>query len=489
MPGPSLIPGTTTPITRAVSQAPESAMARILSEAPYLPRCSDNKTAALSQPRRLATRFPYMQVNRRDVMPWLVFDIDYRPNGLPWESAGLPTPNLMVRNRDTGHCHLFYAIVPVITGPKGRDKPIRFLRSVYEAMAGKMKADPQYRGPVAKTPGHPWWDTTEFHSHVYSLGELADYLTLPVYAPWAGRSQCMEDADHGDSRHWKLFRRICCYAYQSVQAYRRDSNYEAFEEAVYTHGQAINREVCKPFPRKGLLRLSQVRAVCKSVARWTWLNYTGSGRWDRGVMELDRSLPLSVRQSLAAHRTHGCRRQATERRIAQACRNLQAEGRALTFVAIAHASGLTRQTVAKYRTFIDSLTAPAASSDTRSTQASKKEAVCANVTDVNFTAHKITTVVGEHSTGLKGLAPSVCDHHQLGNHGSPVHERQVIQGDFPNQSPSCIERSVGDEDIHDRYQVFVMPGSSSHGRGVTHRRGNAQSGCESSDDSGSDPPG
>lgn len=37
---------------------------RVLMEAPYQARCSDNKTAARVRPREHAIRYPYMQINR-----------------------------------------------------------------------------------------------------------------------------------------------------------------------------------------------------------------------------------------------------------------------------------------------------------------------------------------------------------------------------------------------------------------------------------------
>lgn len=74
-------------------------MERLLDTAPYLARCSDNKSAALVRPRDYAIHWPYMQVNRPNLVSWLVFDIDHNNPNI-WEDANLPAPNFIVRNRE-----------------------------------------------------------------------------------------------------------------------------------------------------------------------------------------------------------------------------------------------------------------------------------------------------------------------------------------------------------------------------------------------------
>ena len=144
-----------------------TALNRVLLEAPYLPRCSDDKTATRIRPREYAIRYPYMQVNRPGMVSWLIFDLDHS-NALIWEDAGLPAPNLIVRNRKSGHSHLYYAIPPVCTTESARSKPIAYMKAIYEAFAARLDADTDFHsGPVAKTPGHPWWLTWEIHSHIY----------------------------------------------------------------------------------------------------------------------------------------------------------------------------------------------------------------------------------------------------------------------------------------------------------------------------------
>ena len=129
---------------------PASAMSRILEEASYLARCSDNKTAMRVRPREYAIRYPYMQVNRPGRVSWLVFDLDHT-NSLIWEEHGLPPPNFIVRNRNSGNSHLYYAIAPVCTTERAREKPILYMKAVYDSMAALLKADPDYHsGPVAR---------------------------------------------------------------------------------------------------------------------------------------------------------------------------------------------------------------------------------------------------------------------------------------------------------------------------------------------------
>lgn len=326
-----------------------SAQARLLEEAPYLARCSYDKTATQVRPRQYATRYPYMQVNRRDVVSWLVFDVDEHTNAWIWHDEGLPAPNLIVRNRNSGSFHLYYAIQPVMTGVDARSRPIAYMKAVYAAMRDRLQADVSYSGPVSKTPGHPWWSTTELHDHEYSLGELADYVELAIKPLWSTGPN-LDDVAH--SRHCTLFEELRYYAYSIVTAERESGTFSHFYQLLEAY--AFNRNAT--LQRRGFsvpLTAAQVKATVKSVARWTWDRYTGCSSCHRGVMALDDSLPVHERQRLAAQRTHTRRRTATESRVRRACRELQQAGSRLTQTAVAAAAGLARQTVARYRQILD----------------------------------------------------------------------------------------------------------------------------------------
>lgn len=321
-----------------------TALNRVLLEAPYLPRCSDDKTATRVRPREYAIRYPYMQINRTGFVSWLIFDLDHN-RAMAWEDAGLPAPNLIVRNRKNGHSHLYYAITPVCTTEAARAKPIAYMKAVYAAFARLLDADPDFHsGPVAKTPNHPWWITHELHSQVYELGTLADYVDLEVASPWR-KQPSIEPVSH--SRHCILFEFLRHYAYSVVNSERKRGTLASFTRLleVYAHNH-------NSFARLGFehnLPQSSLRATVKSVARWTWERYRGSGRCHRGVMQLSNELSLQERQRLAADRTHIERNRKSTNKILAACRKLLADGKVLTLTAIARLAMLSRQTVAKYR--------------------------------------------------------------------------------------------------------------------------------------------
>lgn len=356
-----------------------TALHRVLQEAAYIPRCSDNKTATRTRPREFAVRYPYMQINRPGLVSWLIFDLDHA-NSMIWEDAGLPAPNLIVRNRASGNSHLYYAISPVCTTEAARDKPIAFMKAVYAAFSIALRADPNFHsGPVAKTPGHPWWSTEELHNSVYELGALADYVDLAVAAPWAKRVK-VDDIAH--SRHCLLFEHLRHYAYSIVNREREKGNYDSFVRWLDAKAHDLNRFTERGFAQD--LPASSLRATIRSIARWTWTNYTGSGRCKRGIMQLDPDLPLTARQSLAAERTHSERQKNTADRIRAACRLLRQRGESLTQIAIGRIAGVTRQTVATYKGLVEQARLALKTPEVQSAGAARP--------DVKFATHQVPAV-------------------------------------------------------------------------------------------------
>jgi len=326
---------------------PTSILSRVLAKAPYFPRCSDDKTAKWVRPREYAVRQPYMQVNPQAMTSWLIFDMDERcANPLIWEERGIPEPNIVVRNKYDLKCHLFYAIKPVCTSDKARQGPQKYLKAVYNALRDKLGADIAYSGPVAKTPGHPDWQTWPIHNQEYELGELAEGLELTWRKTWEKDSSAVyTDAE---SRHCLLFDTIRQYAYSIVTKYREERSYDSFYRRIEEYAESHNNFVKRGFSSD--LTFSQVKATVKSVSRWTWEHYTGSGR-QSGQMNLRQRKDLSVseKQRLSSLRTNSLRKERTEDKIRRAIKVLESSGKKLTLTAVSQTARITRQTVAKYR--------------------------------------------------------------------------------------------------------------------------------------------
>ncbi|WP_255435557.1 replication initiation protein [Chitinimonas sp. BJB300] len=353
-------------------------------EAPYLPRCSDDKTATRVRPREYAIRYPYMQINRPGFVSWLIFDLDHK-KAMIWEDAGLPAPNLIVRNRSSGHSHLYYAIPPVCTTEAAQPKPIQYMKAVYEAFAARLEADTSFHsGPVAKTPGHPWWLTHEIHNHVYELGELADYVDLASSNPW-GKGPNLDAVSH--SRHCILFEQLRFYAYSIVNREREAGSFNTFTRLLEAYAHNKNSFRNQGFSAN--LPYSSLKATVKSVARWTWDRYTGCGRCHRGVMQLNPALPLHIRQKQSAERTHAVRHKDTESKIRFACHRLLQLGEKLTQLAIGRLAGFTRQTIAAYKHVIQEVLNPA-----QVPHLASQGVGSIHETNVKYGKHQVTAAAG-----------------------------------------------------------------------------------------------
>ena len=205
----------------------------------------------------------YLQHNPQSKIHWLVVDCD-RPGALEVANmqATCPAPNFEVVNPANGHSHLFYGLVaPVVRTNAGRAKPLEYLASVEYALREMLGGDPGYSGLISKNPLHPTWNLIERQQSLWSLGELAEYLSLPAKLP-------AKALQIGLGRNCSLFESARRWAYKSVLAYKLAGTQETFTTAVLEACQGLNK-----FPEP--LPAAEVKATAKSIARWTWKHYTG----------------------------------------------------------------------------------------------------------------------------------------------------------------------------------------------------------------------
>jgi hypothetical protein len=213
--------------------------------------------------KKSAIQKRYLQHNPPAKIHWLVFDCD-KSNALEVaiQQAHCPVPNLEVVNPANGHSHLFYGLaVPVVRTDLAHAKPLRYLASVEYALRQVLGGDFGYTGMISKNPLHASWTLIEHQPSLWTLGELSEFLTLPKKLPRKALTV-------GVGRNCALFEAVRRWAYAEVLAFRLTGNRESFAKAVYDVSQSLNA-----FPEP--LPLSEVRGVAKSVARWTWNNYTG----------------------------------------------------------------------------------------------------------------------------------------------------------------------------------------------------------------------
>lgn len=194
---------------------------------------------------------------------WLIFDVDYAGAAFAWEKARLPPPTITVSNPKNGHAHLFYGLTtPIGLSDKAREKPFQYAEAVTEAFRARLCADPSYNGQIAKNPLHDAWRALWVH-HLYDLGELAEYVTLPKKRPKR------ESEGHGRNR--TLFDQVRFWAYQWVMAYKRNgASLDKWRDAVLGQAESMNC-FAPPLPH------SEVRAIAKSVARSTWKYFSDAG--------------------------------------------------------------------------------------------------------------------------------------------------------------------------------------------------------------------
>lgn len=228
---------------------------------PRRPYCSDDLSSGLViRPAATALRHRHLQPNAPLEVAWLVFDLDYPGAAFAWEKPGLPPPTLTVVNPENAHAHLFYGLTtPVGMSDAARDAPIRYAAALQATLLAKLCADPGYAGLIAKNPFHDAWRAL-WVQHLYDLGELAEYVDLRKPPP--------QREVLGLGRNCSLFDELRAWAYQWVREYKRnDSTVEQWHRAVLGRAEKLNAFTVP-------LSFTEVKAVARSVAKWTWRNFS-----------------------------------------------------------------------------------------------------------------------------------------------------------------------------------------------------------------------
>lgn len=339
-------------------QRPSTNRARFYDELPWFARCCLDKGELITQPRVAAQNYPYIQANRADMCSWMIFDLDHE-NAYIWQDANLPPPNMIVSNKNNGRSHLYYAIEPVYFGDKARKKPINYFNAVYKRMRKMLNADPAFGHFISKTPYSEFFRTIDLHHQEYTLGELADYVDFEESTWLQRKGRLLREESMG--RNCALFDELRYYAYSVVDKFRLDNNESGFYKELMAHAESANEfSDCGQFDDTSPLDFNELKAIVKSVSKWTFANYeAGSGNKSvkRGVMMLFKeNMTLTEKQSKSASRTNDMRCKVASDAIIDATwkfltQNDTAPSK-LCMTTIAKLAGVSRQTAYKYRSLI-----------------------------------------------------------------------------------------------------------------------------------------
>ena len=101
----------------------------------------------------------------------------------------------------------------------------------------------------------------------------------------------------GLGRNCTMFEEARHWAYRQVLNYRLTGNKDGFATAVLKHCEALNEGFRPP------LYFAEVKATAKSIANWTWRNYTKAGaktdeEWAKYVADTHTPDKQRARQAL-----------------------------------------------------------------------------------------------------------------------------------------------------------------------------------------------
>lgn len=304
--------------------------------------------------------FPFVQINPRDFINFLVVDVD-RDDAEMWLlHPSVPEPHWIIRNPDNGHAQAGWMIEPVRCGAGSRERPVRYMEAVRSALESLTSSDTAFtrflvRNPVAHSPAG---DVT-FGSRImpYSLGELMSHMQsyqdpfnddLDAWQPgqrtgFAAR-RTTEQADEG-GRNNALF-----YSTRA-ELWRRFETDQIAPSKDYALAYAtdLNNQLPTPLPTREVRELaySAVRQVLRGKGKHRigppdpWLSRMGR---KGGSATSDTKRAAAAQNATKATQT----RQERSAAAAIQAKGLRALGHSLA--AIARAVGKTIRTVQRYLT-------------------------------------------------------------------------------------------------------------------------------------------
>ena len=212
----------------------------------------------------MALQRRHIQLNGPASFRWMPHDIDHAGAYFAHRDANMPEPNFIAINPENGHGHSAVLLaMPVARHAAARVEPLHFYGAVERGIAPRIGADRHYSGLITKNPVHPHWRVEWRRDEPYTLPDLADWLFPEDMQP-----DFSVETTLGIGRNCTVFDELRLIAYREVRAFKRNGSLEMFRARLELVAIGINMQ----FPEA--LRLSEVRAIVKSVAKWTWRHFS-----------------------------------------------------------------------------------------------------------------------------------------------------------------------------------------------------------------------
>ena len=233
---------------------------------PRKPYCTDDPKIGLTiRSQSAALQRRHIQLNGPHTLRWMVHDLDDPEAAFAHDDANLPEPNVITINPANRHAHSAILLaVPVAKHNAARAAPLRYFAAVERGIARRLKADQSYCGLIAKNPLHSDWRVEWRRDHPFTLPELADWLFPRDMAPEQDRSSIF-----GVGRNVTIFDDLRHIAYREVRSYKSSGHGpEAFHARCMEIARNLNHRFKKP------LAASEIASIAKSVAKWSWRNFS-----------------------------------------------------------------------------------------------------------------------------------------------------------------------------------------------------------------------
>ena len=302
----------------------------------------------------------------------MVFDIDCDHGVVDWLDNVQIQPAYFVGKWSGGHLVRPHAVIKLripVDLTKGKQaslyKAIRshisdllaFGTSVIDPDTGKRKSllDDGEK-PTTKNPNHSAWSTIVGDDRLWTLDELRIALDMPsadelehdeikqMYVR-AGQHFDIENAMNG--RHCMLFESLrgLAYAYKAACG---------TEEQLYQYVYAQAHEFDALNNVRDRLPISSIKATARSIARWTWRKYKGSGQHrdiNHGACadEIEPHMSLKERQSIGGR--YGVKQNASKHE--SAIRSALTARSEYTVKGLARDLSISIKTVRKYVRMIE----------------------------------------------------------------------------------------------------------------------------------------